>query len=311
MACNVSQFNLGIRNILLGKSVFQKSCINIKPDVSGSLAGKYFVYHASNAKYVVYYTVDNGTTILGTQPVVSGQNVTFIPVLIDINESANSIAILTGNALTQYVSSFDVNGNELEILALTDGYQLETRDALDAGLKTSFNFNTPVFGSKQVDLGGTNGDISFTISESTKEIKSPQTGDFLLAEIRKGASVSVKFELKDTSPDSIRRALNFYGSTIETDIEGAKITGYGSHNLFKSTDDVATQLILRPTDKTAENDATEDLTIHKCKLKLGELTLSAENELVLPIEGLGYLDTTKNGFANLFSYGDASALPTV
>lgn len=311
MGCDQNKFNLGIRNILLGKDTAQKTCIFAKADVDTSLAGKFFVLHepVTQAKHVFWYEVLDGVTPVGVAPTVSDSILHKITV--DKDDPATAVATATQlviNALAPFNAT--VMGKEVEVTNAAFGYAYEGRDALDSLLKTKFNITTPVFGSVQADLGATNGDITFTLEEIFKDIKAPQFGDFVLGEIRRGASVSVAFELKDTSPDAIRRAINFYGSTIVTDdVTSSVLSGYGSSNLFKSTEDIATQLILRPTDKAVDEDASEDLTIHKAKLKLGELTMSAENELVLPIEVTAYLDTSKSAFANLFAYGDSTNLP--
>lgn len=308
MACNSSTYNLGIRNILLGSDRPQKTCILTKADVVDSLDGKYFIIHepVTQAKHVFWYNTTGGAAVDPAIP-----NSTSHPIALTTGATKNQVATATQLVIDGLAWAIaTVSGNEVEVYMVTDGYAYEARDALATISKTTFNITVAQFGSVQFDAGATNGDIVFTVEEQTKEIKSPQTGDFLLAEIRRGASVGASFELKDTSSDSIRRALNFYGQTIVTDDSASEIiTGYGSNNLFKSTDDVADQVILRPTDKAADSDSSEDFTIHKSKLKLGELTMSAENELVLPIEVMGYLDTSKSGFANLFSYGNGSALP--
>lgn len=307
MACNTSQYNLGIRNILLGKDRPQKTCIYTKADVSSSLQNKYIVIHEPVTQVKHYFWFNVGSA--GVDPAVPNSTGHVVAIAANATKTAVATALqLVIDGMTW--ANATVSSNEIEVTFVTNGYAYEARDALSSLSKTGFNIIVSQFGSVQFDAGATNGDITFTVEEQTKEIKSPQTGDFLLAEIRRGASVSVSFELKDTSMASIRRALNFYGQTIVTDDSASEvITGYGSNNLFKSTDDVADQVILRPTDKANDVDASEDFTIHKAKLKLGELTMSAENELVLPIEVMGYLDTSKSGFANLFSYGVGSALP--
>jgi len=307
MACNSSTYNLGIRNILLGSDRPQKTCIFTKADVSSSLQNKYFVMHEPVTQTKHYFWFNVATA--GVDPAV--QNATGHAIAIAANASKNAVATAVQGVIDALAwATATVTDNEVEVMMVANGYAYEARDAIATLSKTAFNINVAQFGSVQFDAGATNGDITFTVEEQTKEIKSPQTGDFLLAEIRRGASIGASFELKDTSSDSIRRALNFYGQTIVTDDAASEvITGYGSNNLFKSTDDVADQVILRPTDKAADADSSEDFTIHKSKLKLGELTMSAENELVLPIEVMGYLDTSKSGFANLFSYGNGSALP--
>jgi hypothetical protein len=103
--------------------------------------------------------------------------------------------------------------------------------------------------------------------------------------------------------------MNFYGGTIVPDNgSGKTLTGYGSYNLFKSTDDIAQQLILRPSSLAGIPDASEDLTLPKAKLKLGELSFSADKILILPVEAVAYLDTSDYSYLNFFSYGDKSAL---
>lgn len=308
MACNTSTYNLGIRNILLGSDRPQKTCIMTKADVSSSLQNKYFIMHepVTQAKHYFWFNV----ATLGVDPAVP--NATGHAIAISANATASAVATATNtviDALTWAESTVD--GKHIEVEFTADGYAYEARDALAALSRTSFSITVTQFGSVQADAGGTNGDITFTMEEQTKEIKSPQTGDFLLAEIRRGANITASFELKDTSVDAIRRAINYYGQTIVTDDAASEvISGYGANNLFKSTDDIADQIIFRPTDKASDSDPSEDFTIHKAKLKLGELTMSAENELVLPIEVRGYLDTSKSSFANMFSYGNASSLPS-
>lgn len=307
MACNTSTYNLGVRNIILGKDRPQKFCVTAKADVAGSLNNKYFVIHepVSQDKHVFYFNVD----AFGTDPAVPNSTSHAIAFASGVSSSAVASAVASVIDGLAWISA-TADGAHIECEMSDNGYAYEARNALDKTKSPSFKIDITQFGSVQTDLGATNGDTTFTIAEQTKPITSPQTGDFVLAEIRRGATIGCAFELKDTSKDSIRRALNFYGSTVVTDdAESAVISGYGSSNLFKSTSDVADQLILRPTDLAAESDSSEDFTIHKCKLKLGELTMSAENELLLPIECTGYLDTTKSGFANLFSYGDAGSLP--
>lgn len=308
MACNTSTYNIGIRNILLGKDRVQKFCIFTKADVASSLQNKYFVVHepVTQAKHYFWFNVGGA----GVDPAVPNATAHVVAILVADSASAVAIAL---NAVMNPLSwvNTTVMGNEVEALMIAYGYAYEARDALDSADRTGFTIAVSQFGSVQADMGATAGDISFTVEEQTKEITSPQTGDFVLGEIRRGATISVSFELKDTAIASIRRALNFYGGTIVTDDAASEtISGYGSSNLFKSTEDVADQLLLRPTNLAADENASEDFTVHKAKLKLGEIVMSSENELVLPIEAVGYLDQSKASFANLFSYGDAAALPS-
>lgn len=308
MACDSQTFNLGIRNILLGKDRVQKFCVFTKADVSSSLQNKYFVVHepVTQAKHYFWFNV----ATLGVDPAVPNATGHAVAIAADASASAVATALSAIMDALAFLESTAM-GNEVEVEMVDEGYAYEARDAQLSANRTGFRINVTQFGSLQVDLGSTNGDIEFTVEEQTKEIKSPQTGDFVIGEIRRGATVEASFELKDTSIESIRRCMNFYGGTIVTDDADSKvITGYGTSNLFKSTEDVADQLILRPTDLAADSDASQDFTLHKAKLKLGQMTMSAENEFALPINAVGYLDLTKSSFGNLFTYGDASSLPS-
>jgi hypothetical protein len=307
MSCDTQTFNLGVVGILLGKDRVQSTCIQCKADVSSSLNNKYIVMHepVTQTKHYFWFNV----AAAGTDPAVP--NSTGHAVAISANATASAVASALNGVINplSWVNS-TVSGDHIEAEMVAFGYAYEARNALDNADSPDFTITVSTFGSTQEDLGSTNGDTSFTVEESNLEIKSPQTGDYILEEIRKGASVSASFELKNTAVASVRRALNFYGSTIVTDdVASETLSGYGSKNLFKSTSDVATQLIFRPLKFIEDANPSEDFTIHKCKLKLGEITFSAENELVLPIEAVGYLDTSKSSFVNMFSYGDAASVP--
>lgn len=301
MSCNTQTRNLGPRNILLGKNTFQTGCILAKADVADSLDDTFFVMHepVTQAKHYFY---------IGTDPAVP--NATGHAITVATNDSASTVAAAINTVMNPllWINS-TVSGAHVEYTMVAAGYAYVARDAIDSAAQTGFTFTVNKYGQTQVDLGGTEGDVTMTVEEQNVEVKSPQTGNFVTAEIRQGASLSVSFSLQDTSVASIRRAMNFYGDTIVPDNGSAAVlTGYGSQNLFKSTDDVATQLILRPSNLVASVDASQDFTLPKAKLKLGELTFSAENILVLPIEAVAYLDTSDNGFLNFFSYGDKGAL---
>jgi hypothetical protein len=307
MACNTQQYNLGVRNILLGSDTYQQFCIEAKADVSSSLNNKYIVIHRpgdAQAKHYFWFNVASG----GTDPAVP--NATGHAVAIAANATGAAVASALQaviNALTWINATVDLA--HITCTMAEYGYAHEARNG--------FGTNSPSFvitlnqkGSEQVDLGGTNGDITMTVEETTKEIKAPQFGDYLLDELHKGTNVSFSFELKDSSVSMIRKIMNFSGVTfVSDDADSETVTGYGSGSLFRSKLVKAEQCILRPTVLADSADPSEDFTLHKASLKLGEMALSADNELVLPVEVMGYLDTTKSGLANFFSYGDASKIP--
>lgn len=307
MACNVSTRNLGPRNILLGKDTYQEFCITVKPDVAESLENKFFVIHqpVTQAKHYFWYEVGGAGAVDPAVPNATGHK-------ISVATDATAVAVASATAAVIDAlawASATASGDHIDCaMTAAYGYAYECRDATTSA-KTLFTFVVEKFGSVQEDLGGTEGDITFTLEEQNLEVTSPQTGNFILGEIRQGATLGASFSLQDTSVAKIRKVMNFYGGTIVPDNGSGKVlSGYGSSNLFKSTDDVTTQLIFRPSSLAGIPDASEDFTLPKAKLKLGELTFSAENLFVLPVDVVAYLDTTDNKYLNFFSYGDKSAL---
>jgi hypothetical protein len=212
--------------------------------------------------------------------------------------------------LAAFVGTATASADHVEFDMTANGYAIEARNALASTSSPNFQIVVTQFGQLEKDLGATSGDTTFTIEESTLPITSPQTGDVVLDEINKGSTIGASFELKDTSAESVRQAIGFYGSLFVTDDAASKtIAGHGTKRLYTSTLPNATRLVFRPTKNAADENPEADFTIHKARLKLGEITFSAEDELVLPIEAIGYLDTSKVDYANIWSYGDGAAVP--
>lgn len=308
MSCNTQTFTLGIREILSGKDEKQSFCITTKADVASSLQNKYFVIHepVTQAKHYFWFNVATA----GVDPAVP--NATGHVIAISANASAGAVATAAQaviNALTWIDTATVTNVKHIEVSLNAFGAAYPARDGFGTN-KTGFTFSTSTYGSVQANLGATNGDISVTFEPDLLEVTAPQTGTFLQGEIRRGFRISGSFELKDTSEASIRKALANYGTTFVADnADSDVITGVGTGNLNTSAADNAKQLILREPALAADNNASRDLTIHKARLNVGEVTFSSESELVIPVEFVGYVDLTKNQAANLFSYGDASKIP--
>jgi hypothetical protein len=303
MACNVSTYNLGIRNLILGQDRYQKHCVFTKADVASSLQNKYFVLHApvTNAKHYVWFNVATA----GVDPAVP--NATGHEVAIAANASATAVAAALEPVLEaiSFVSSTQ-SGNEVEMEYTTYGYAYEIRDGFGTNA-TGFTFETPVFGSVAADLGATNGDITLTIEQDLIDIVNPQTGSFVVDKVRRGVTATCSFELKDSSNGKVRQVINQYGSTfVSDDGDSAVVAGFGTSNLFKSVSNVVDKLVLRPSKLAASSDPSEDITFHKAFLQLGELTFSGEDVFVLPVEVTVLLDESKKAQVNYISYGNAA-----
>lgn len=128
-----------------------------------------------------------------------------------------------------------------------------------------------------------------------------------MTQIRRGFTGSAEFELKDVSAEQLRRLMVFSGFSYVTDDADSKvISGFGQSGLFSSKEDAATQIVFRPSNLVATADPSEDWTMPKAVLSLGELTFSAENEAVYPVTATPYLAESMNSLANWLIYGDAS-----
>lgn len=306
MSCNTQTYNLGPRSILLGENTYQAGCITTDADVSQSLENKFFVMHepVTQLKHYFWYEVGGSGGVDPAVPDATGHKIS-----IATNATATAVATATAAVIDalSWVAATS-SGAHITITYTTYGYAYEMRDATTVD-KTGFTFNTSQFGQVQVDLGATEGDVSFTKEENLFDVTDSRYGDFIIDQLRKGLKITFGFSLKDSSVSAIRRMFNFYGSTVVPDAADATpITGFGSHNIFKSVLDVATKLVLRPVSLAASSDASEDLTMPKAYLKLGELAFSSENLLVLPVEATGLLDQSKNSFIDYASYGNASQL---
>lgn len=309
MSCNTQSFQLGVRNILIGEDRPQKWCVSTRKDVSGSLAGKYFVFHlgANQAKHYIWLNVTgNVASVDPAIPNATAHEVEFVA-----NASAQVVAAAVALELLTVtgIATAVVTDKHIEVTNTANGYNYECRDALIDLKKTGFQITVTKFGSLLADAGPTEGDATLTIETQQLDITSPQTGDFVLAQIRRGVTVSSSFELKATADNDIRRALNYYGGTYVTDdADSAVLSGYGSKNIFKSYDDVVVPVIFREPALAAEGDSSKDLTIVRARVALGEITFSAESELVLPIEVIGYLDQSKFNGLNILKFGDSTKL---
>jgi hypothetical protein len=306
MSCNTRKYKLGISNILLGKDVKQEFCITTKADVSSSLNNKYFVVHKANDNAKHYFWFDVGGA--GVDPAVP--NSVGHTIAISANDSASAVATAVASALAgvaTLIQSATASSNEVSVMLKDFGPAYVSRDALDPADRCGFKFALAKAGYVQIDLGPTDGEISITKEEEFTDITSAQTGSYVLDQLRKGMSVSASFSLKDTSKEMMLRIIGFDGTVYVTDDADSKVIGgYGTKNIFTSASDVATQLIFRPSYNAADAVADEDLTLLKAKLTLGEFVLSPEDELLLPVEAVGYLDESLYNGSNYLVYGDAS-----
>lgn len=307
MGCQVTDYQIGVRDVYFGTNIYQQSCILTVADVSASLNNKYFIIHQANAaktKHVFWFNVASG----GTAPTGLG-TVTLHEIAIASGATAAAVATAANsviNALTwcnSVISSDDPT--HIEVTMTEYGETWWARDTKNSGSKTGFTFVNVRMGRVQQNLGVTNGDTVLTKEIDQLIITGPQTGAYPLAAINRGMTGSATFELKTTSKEMFAKIIGMDGQCYTTDDADQKlICGYGSENLFKSSDVVVDVLSLKDPNGIVDN----DIHLMKCKLTLGDLTFSGESELVLPVSAEGYLDTTLDSAANFIMKGDLAKL---
>ena len=195
MSCATQTYNLGVMNVLFGAERYQKHCIFTVKDTASSLNNKYIVMHApvTNAKH--YFWFNTGA---GADPAVP--NATGHEVTITANASASAVATALQGVIDPLAfCSATVSTNEVEVTYTTYGYAYNARDGFTTNA-TGFTIQTPVFGSTQVDLGATDGEISFSATPEYLAVPDPRYGAYNVVDLRRGVSdASASFDLKDSS----------------------------------------------------------------------------------------------------------------
>jgi hypothetical protein len=293
MSCEVSKFQLGIRDVWIGVNTKQKYCILCKADVAGSLNNKFIVGHlTTGVKHVFWFDVDN----TGTAP--TGFPVSVVLHEVDIASNATAGAVATAlqtaiNAVSGFTATISPDdGTHIEVELDAFGFAYGFRDADPIARPTSqtgFTFVKVRQGWVPTNLGPTDGDITLSKTMETLDITSPQTGAYVLDQLRRGQTATASFGLKDTSKASLVRVLSFDGDAyVSDDTDAQVLITQGSNKLFTSSLDSATVLSFRDP----SGDESKDFHLMKAKLQLNELTFTAESELVLPVTATAYLDET-------------------
>ena len=307
MSCQVTDYQIGVRNVKFGTNKYQKSCIMTVADVAASLNNKYFVMHqpdTTKTKHVFWFNVASG----GTAPTGLG-TVTLHEVAIASGATAAAVATALNTVIDSLAwAASIISTDDATHIEVTMGAYGETwwaSDTKNTGSKTGFTFVNVQKGRVRVDLGVTNGDTVLTKEIDQLVVTAPQTGAYPLSTINRGMTGQCTFELKTTSKESVARLIEMDGQCYTTDDADQKlICGYGSENLFKSSDVVADVLSLEDPNGLTDN----DIHLMKSKLTLGDLTFSAESEWVLPVAAEGYLDPTVDSASNFIMKGPLNKL---
>lgn len=302
MAGNVANQKIEPLMVTWGEDVNQSERITCIADVAASLNSQYFVfYDIAGTKRYCWFNV-GGT---GVDPALAGA--TGHVVAISSGATASAVAS-AAQAVLDAVTGHDctVDGAVLTLLKTAPGY---AKPAHDGAADTGFSFEVNYYGDTAVDLGYCDGDIEVSHEENYVDLTAHQTGSMVLGGISTGSTVSVTVSLKETAVNQLRKILaTAEGDVMLPDGTGASATevlGWGTSRQFKSNLERCRKLVLHPI-VLPDSNKSRDVTAWKAFPKIGALTYSGENILMIPVEFAIYPDYSKQDKVRLLVFGDSS-----
>jgi len=266
-------------------------------DNGGDQEDLYFTLNGIDENYAeekFYVWLDSGT---GTDPMVAGA--TGIQVSYSVEDDAATIAGLAKTAI-EAAGDFrvTVSGGTAEIENIFLG-EITAEDYTNAGGITS-TVNKAGFGGKLGAIAQGGGSVS--TEQSLEDILSDQTGDIILDQIIKGASVSCDLTLQEMNAARWESLIGEgYG-----DKEGASV-GYGTSKLYTSSFDYAGMLVGHPI-RLPLSDRSADIVIWKTTPSMNSISFSGSEAQAAEFSFVALKDSTKPSTVDLFARGDHSLL---
>lgn len=153
------------------------------------------------------------------------------------------------------------------------------------------------------DLGGLDGDISFSFNVTTVEVTAHQYGSQVLDEITTGKTVeAISMTLKETDAVKVEALIAATGASF-TPASGTEVVGLGTDDNFKVLSSIAQKLVLHPA-RLADSDLSKDICFWKTVPIVKAFTFSPENVATLELEFKVFPDFTKEESVNIFVIGD-------
>ena len=266
-------------------------------DTAGDQEDLYFTLNSIDENYAeqkFYVWLDAGT---GTDPMVAGA--TGIQVSYTSGDDAATIAAAFKTAV-EAAGDFrvELDGGTAEVENLFLG-EVTAEDYTNAGGITS-TVNKDGFGGKLGAIAQGGGSVS--TEQSLEDILSDQTGDIILDQIIKGASVSCDLTLQEMNADRWASLIGEgYGDT-----EGQSV-GYGTSKLYKSSFDFAAMLVGHPIRLPLSN-RSADIVIWKTTPSMNSISYSGSEVQAAEFSFVALKDSTKPSTVDLFARGDHSLL---
>ena len=271
--------------------------VAFQQDNGGDQEDLYFTLNGIDENYAeekFYVWLDSGT---GTDPLVSGA--TGIQVSYSAEDDAATIAGLAKTAI-EAAGDFNVtlDGGNAEIENKFLG-EITAEDFSNAG-SIALTVNKDGFGGKLGAIAQGGGSVS--TEQSLEDILSDQTGDIILDQIIKGASVSCDLTLVEMNASKWESLIGEgYG-----DKEGTTV-GYGTSKLYTSSFDYAGMLVGHPI-RLPLSDRSADIVLWKTTPNMNSINYSGDEVQAAEFSFVALKDSTKPSTVDLFARGDHSLL---
>ena len=155
-----------------------------------------------------------------------------------------------------------------------------------------------------VDVGCTDGDISFNITEETLDITCHQEGAQILDKKRTAINMEVSIVLKEVSTAQLETLFRFAGQNY-TPSGGTQIVGIGTKKIGTSQFDDAKKLILHPVGAAAL-DYDRDHTWFKAYPIINNVTFSGENPVLVDVTFAVFVEEDNVSEADIYVFGDTT-----
>jgi hypothetical protein len=266
-------------------------------DTAGDQEDLYFDLNGIDENYAekqYYVWLDAGT---GTDPVIAGK--TGIQVVYTSGDTASVIAGLAQVAISA-IAEFEgfATGAVCEVENKFLG-AITAEDYSNAGTIAGV-VNKDGFGGLLGAIASGGGSVN--TSQELEDIKSDSTGEIILDQIIKGASVNIDLTLLEMNTERWESLIGEgYGAS-----EGTSV-GYGTSKLYKSSFDFAGQLVGHPV-RLDLSDRSADVVLWKTAPNMNSISFSGSEVQSAEFSFIGLKDSTKPSTVDLFARGDHSLL---
>ncbi len=290
---------LGVSRVYWHK--FECFSVTTVADVADSLDGTYFNFDVpasdfDSTKLAIPYYVWIQTNV-GADPVPAGR--TGIQVSVSTGDTAAVIAAaikVALDAVTPSRQTCAVDGSVVTVEVREGG---STTAAVD--VDSTFTIAQITAGTGG-DLGATQGGVQFSTESQSVDIKSDQTGEYILDQVNLGASASVEMSIQELTEANLALIIGGVVGDNFTPSGGTAVTGFGEDKLYDNLLPLAGQLTLKPLNTVAD-DNSENLTFWRSAPLPS--SINYDNEIqALSVTFAAYLDPSKPVSVNMYILGD-------